>query len=209
MMCDNNNKATVSGTIVSEPIYSHESYGKEFYQMYISVLRDSGTPDIVPVIIPESFLLESGEKYTSRQCKIKGRFQSYNKKDESGRSHLELYFFARQVDFYKKTLPMYEQINNLFVDGFICKEPIYRKTPLGREIAEIMVAVNRPYGKSDYIPCIAWGSNARLASNFKIGTQIRVGGRIQSRRYQKIYDDDFIQIKTAYEISIKDMEVMR
>lgn len=207
-MCDNNNKATVSGTIVSEPTYNHESFGKKFYQMYISVLRDSGTPDIIPVIIPEFLLLEPGEKYTSRQCKIKGRFQSYNKKNETGRNHLELYLFARRVDFSPEMFPMREQINNLFVDGFVCKEPIYRRTPLGREITDIIVAVNRPYGKSDYIPCIAWGSNARLAYNFKVGAKIRIGGRIQSRRYQKTYDDDFIQIKTAYEISIKDMEVM-
>lgn len=207
-MCDNNNKATVSGTIVSEPEYDHKFKRINLYRMYVGITRDSGAVDVISVIIPEHLLLKTDEKYELRHCKIKGRFQSYNKKDENGISHLELYLFARKVDFSEKSLPMCEQINNLFIDGFVCKEPIYRRTPLGREITDIMVAVNRPYGKSDYIPCIAWGSNARLASNFKVGDKIRIGGRIQSRRYQKTHDDDFIQIKTAYEISIKDMEVM-
>lgn len=205
-MHEGNNKATVSGTIVSEPTYNHDAFGERFYQIFISILRDSGTADIIPVIISEYLLLGPDKKYTSRRCKVKGRFQSYNKKDESG-NHLVLYLFARQVDFSEESLPLCDKINNLFVDGFICNKPIYRETPLGREITDIMIAVNRPYGKLDYIPCIAWWRNARRASKLEIGTQIRISGRMQSRMYQKVIEDS-VQSKVAYEVSIGSLEVI-
>ena len=200
-----NNQAEVCGTIESDFVFSHEVFGEGFYVTHVSVKRDSGICDIIPVTVSER-LIDVNQDYTGEMVCITGQFRSYNKHEEE-RSHLVLYVFAREITFvgyeYDET-----RSNQIFLDGFICKNPTYRKTPLGREVTDLLLAVNRPYGKADYIPCICWGRNARFASGFNVGEHLRAIGRIQSREYIKKATDEEFETRIAYEVSISKMEVI-
>ena len=171
--------------------------------MDILVKRLSDSEDRIPVMVSER-LIDITQDYVGEYIEIHGQFRSYNRHEEK-RNRLVLSVFAREVKFVgeeEETVP----VNQIFLDGYICKVPVYRKTPLGREIADLLLAVNRPYGKSDYIPCICWGRNARYADGFGVGEHVQLWGRIQSREYQKQVGDEEYETRVAYEISVSKLE---
>lgn len=202
-----NNRVQVMGEIVSRLSYSHETYGERFYMMDISVCRTSGTKDYIPIMVSERLMDVTGDHIGKLIC-VEGQFRSYNRHEER-RKRLVLSVFAREAGFVDGTgMEGGGETNQVFLDGYICKEPTYRKTPLGREIADVLLAVNRPYGKSDYIPCICWGRNARYANNFKVGERCAVWGRIQSREYMKKLDDENVERRVAFEVSVSKLELI-
>ena len=202
-----NNKVTLSGEIVSDFEFDHECYGEKFYTAMLASERTSGYRDIIPAMVSER-LIDVKADWMGRFVRVSGQFQSYNK-HEGERNRLILSVFVREFEEYE--LPeLIEEENHISLDGFICKQPIYRKTPLGREIADILIAVNRPYGKSDYIPCIAWGRNARFAGGLEVGTRLQIFGRIQSRIYHKKMENGEPEPieRTAYEVSVSKLMVV-
>ncbi|KGM97279.1 single-stranded DNA-binding protein [Clostridium novyi A str. 4552] len=196
-----NNKIYLEGTCVSNLEFSHEMYGEGFYTFKISVNRLSDVKDVLPVTISERLLTEIEIK-EGEDLIIEGQLRSYNKFIE-GSNRLILTVFARDV---QPCIEKSKNPNQIFLDGYICKEPIYRTTPFGREIADILLAVNRPYNKSDYIPTISWGRNSRFCKTLNVGDNIRVWGRLQSRKYQKKMGEEEVITKTAYEVSISKLE---
>ena len=198
-----NNKVSVIGEVVSEFTFSHEVFGEGFYIADLAVSRLSDQVDVIPLMISER-LLDVSKDYRGMTMEAIGQFRSYNR-HEGAKNRLVLSVFVREIHFLEEFTD-YTKTNQIFLEGYICKEPIYRKTPLGREIADLLLAVNRPYGKSDYIPCICWGRNARFAGKFEVGTHIHLWGRIQSRTYQKRLDNDVVEKRTAYEISVSKIE---
>lgn len=200
-----NNKVEIIGEIVSEFTYSHEVFGEGFYMVNVSVSRLSELNDIIPLMVSER-LVDVTENCIGSLVEISGQFRSYNR-HEVNKNKLVLSIFVREWNFVDDN-PEAGKTNQIFLDGYICKTPIYRTTPLGREIADLLVAVNRPYGKSDYIPCIAWGRNARFASTFEVGGKILIWGRVQSREYIKKIGEDEIETHTAYEVSVSKLEYM-
>ena len=200
-----NNQVSVMGTIVSDFTYSHEIFGEGFYMVDVKVKRLSDSYDIIPVMVSER-LLDTEMDYRGMYICVNGQFRSYNRHEEK-KNKLILSVFAREVDFLDE---MEDGIrsNQVYLDGYICKEPIYRKTPLGREIADVLLAVNRPYGKSDYIPCICWGRNARYASSFQVGERCVLWGRIQSREYMKRIDEENSEKRVAFEVSVSKLELV-
>ena len=201
-----NNRVCIIGEIVSEFTFSHEVFGEGFYIANVSVNRLSDMVDVIPLMISER-LIDVTKDYRGMKIEVAGQFRSYNR-HEGTKNKLVLSIFVRELRFLEDDEMPEEQSksNQIFLDGYICKPPVYRKTPLGREIADILIAVNRPYGKSDYIPCIAWGRNARYAAGFKIGEHIRIWGRVQSREYTKKLDEDTQIKRTAYEVSVSKIE---
>lgn len=192
-----NNRVSIRGEIVSGFTFSHEVFGKGFYMVYVAVSRLSEQRDIIPLMISES-LIDVHKDYTGHTVECTGQLRSHNQR-EGLRNRLLLSIFVREVYL---TLPGDAVKNNqIFLDGYICKPPIYRKTPLEKEITEILLAVNRSYGKSDYIPCICWGHYARHASDLEIGDRVKIWGRIQSREYIKKLSDTEHEKRTAYEVS--------
>ncbi len=198
-----NNQVSIVGEVVSEFTFSHEIFGEGFYMVDISVKRLSESEDYIPVMISER-LVDVSEDLTGQIVRVAGQFRSYNRHEEK-KNKLVLSVFAREWEFVDEEVEN-AKTNLIFLDGFICKPPIYRKTPLGREIADLLIAVNRPYGKSDYIPCICWGRNARFASGFEVGGHTQVWGRIQSREYMKKLDEDESERRVAYEVSVSKLE---
>ena len=198
-----NNRVTVIGTIVSDFTFSHAVFGEGFYLVDLSVSRLSEQADVIPLMVSER-LMDVTREYRGCTIEADGQFRSYNR-HEGVKNRLVLSVFVREVQFLEEFTD-YTKTNQIFLDGYICKEPIYRKTPLGREIADLLVAVNRPYGKSDYIPCIAWGRNARFASGFSVGTRIQIWGRVQSREYTKKLSETECEKRTAYEVSVSKLE---
>jgi single-stranded DNA-binding protein len=199
-----NNVVTISGKIVSEVEYSHEVYGEGFYSFYLDVPRLSDSSDKISVTFSER-LVQKSKLQIGTLLEIEGQFRSYNSyKSESNK--LVLTVFAREIIFADEEKRI-KNPNQIYLNGYICKNPIYRMTPFGREITDILVAVNRPYNKSDYIPCIAWGRNARYSQNLTIGDNIKIWGRIQSREYQKKLESGEAISKTAYEVSVSKMEI--
>ena len=205
-----NNHVTIAGQVVSDFRYSHEVYGENFYVVDIEVCRLSGSSDTIPVMVSER-LLDVGRNLQGLYLMAQGQFRSYNRHEEN-HNRLVLSVFAREVQISETALPEWEtehqNPNAIFLDGYVCKAPVYRKTPLGREIADVLLAVNRPYGKSDYIPCICWGRNARFAGRLSVGEHIALWGRIQSREYQKRIGNDQVVSKVAYEVSVSKMECL-
>ena len=193
------------GEIVSDFVFSHEIFGEGFYIVDVNVPRLSDSSDIIPLMVSER-LLNVDEDYKGLNIMVQGQFRSYNRHEER-KNRLVLSVFAREIEFVDET-PESSKTNQIYLDGYICKEPVYRKTPLGREIADLLLAVNRPYGKSDYIPCICWGRNARFASNFTVGTRCEIWGRIQSREYMKRLTEDDAEKRIAYEVSVSKLELM-
>lgn len=200
-----NNQVTVMGEVVSGFSYSHEIFGEGFYMVDVKVQRLSESYDIIPVMVSER-LLDVSADYTGSLLCVNGQFRSYNRHEER-KNRLVLSVFAREVEFISEVGES-SKTNQIYLDGYICKEPIYRKTPLGREIADLLLAVNRPYGKSDYIPCICWGRNARYANHFKVGERCAVWGRIQSREYMKKLDEEHVEKRVAFEVSVSKLELM-
>ncbi|MDR2044997.1 MAG: single-stranded DNA-binding protein [Clostridium sp.] len=200
-----NNQVTVMGEIIDDFSYSHEIFGEGFYMMDVKVQRLSESIDIIPVMVSER-LLDVSASYKGLFICVNGQFRSYNRHEER-KNRLVLSVFAREIEFVDEIEESVKS-NQIFLDGYVCKEPIYRKTPLGREIADILLAVNRPYGKSDYIPCICWGRNARFAGNFKVGDRCNVWGRIQSREYMKKLSDESAERRVAFEVSVSKLEVL-
>ena len=200
-----NNQVVVMGEIVSDFAFSHEIFGEGFYMVDVNVPRLSDSSDVIPLMVSER-LLDVQEDYKGLNVMVQGQFRSYNRHEER-KNRLVLSVFAREIEFVDET-PESSKTNQIYLDGYICKEPIYRKTPLGREIADLLLAVNRPYGKSDYIPCICWGRNARFASNFSVGTRCEIWGRIQSREYMKRISDDDAEKRVAYEVSVSKLELV-
>ena len=193
---EKNNKVFVFGEIVSDAAFSHEVYGEGFYEFFVRVMRLSGQADILPITISER-LIQDGMLAKGKNICAVGQFRSYNKL-ENGKSRLMLTVFVREL---LAELPD-KNPNTILLSGYICKPPVYRTTPFNREIADVLVAVNRAYNKSDYIPCIAWGRNARFVRNLTVGDKIAISGRIQSREYQKKFSETDIRTMTAYEVSV-------
>lgn len=200
-----NNKVTVGGKVVGGFTYSHEMHGEKFYLVNILLRRLRGTYDVIPVMVSDR-LVDVEKDYADCNILVTGQFRSYNK-HEGDKNRLLLSVFAREISFNEKIIEEHN-LNDISLDGYICKAPIYRKTPLGREIADVMLAVNRPYGKSDYIPCICWGRNARFAGQFEVGTHVRVSGRIQNREYQNKLEDGTVETRTTYEVSASKIELV-
>ena len=194
----------LEGTVCSSLTVSHEIYGEVFYKFDFKVPRLSDCSDIIIITVSErilnSFSIQPGD-----MLQIEGQYRSYNNYSGEG-SKLILTVFAKNI------YPMTENFsspNSIYLNGYICKMPTYRTTPFGREIADILLAVNRHYGKSDYIPCIAWGRNAKFCAGLEVGTNLKIWGRIQSRIYKKKVDDDTYEEKTAYEVSISKLEIIK
>lgn len=208
-----NNKLTLVGKVVSEKRFSHEIYGEKFYLFDIEIPRLSEISDIIPVTISERLIDDEKLKIGVRIL-IKGQFRSYNSY-ENEKNKLILTVFAKDVIFEaelteeeKEDIKKQQLSNEVVLIGYICKKPVYRQTPFGREIADILIAVNRAYNKSDYIPAIAWGRTARFCQNMEPGTEVKVIGRVQSRQYEKKYEDGTVENKIAYELSIGSLEVI-
>ena len=207
-----NNHLVLVGKVTSDKKFSHEIYGEKFYIFDLEVPRLSGNSDIIPITISER-LLEKEDLEIDKKIIVEGQFRSYNSY-QNERNKLVLTVFAKDVKFIEN---QDEEIqaskdfvsNEVTLNGYICKKPIYRQTPFGREIADLLLAVNRAYNKSDYIPCIAWGRNARFCENIEVGTEVKVVGRVQSRTYEKKYEDGTSETKVAYEVSISSLEIVK
>jgi single-stranded DNA-binding protein len=189
------NQVKLVGRIASLFTFSHTLYGEDFYNVTLCVRRDSGNADMIPLIVSDR-LIDVSKNLVACYMYVAGEFRSYNQHD-TDKSRLKLYVFVNSIEAAEPT-----NINDVFLEGYICKQPIYRHTPLGREIADVMLAVNRGYNKSDYIPCILWGRNAYYIKSLTTGDRIRVAGRIQSRKYLKNGES-----KEAYELSVNLLEV--
>lgn len=199
-----NNQAQVTGVIADEFVFNHEIYSEKFYTFTLNIPRLSGTDDSVRIMVSERLLSDEAFK-KGDTVDIEGQFRSYNSYEDNGENRLVLTVFAK--DIKKCDCDKSHNPNTLYLNGYICKSPVYRTTPFGREITDLLVAVNRSYNKSDYIPVIAWGRNARYAKNLNVGDNVKVWGRIQSRKYQKRISEDEIITKTAYEVSVNRMEL--
>ena len=208
-----NNYLTLVGKVTGEKKFSHEIYGERFYIFNLSIPRLSGNSDIIPITVSER-LIKEDTLQEGNKLLIKGQFRSYNSY-ENEKNRLILTVFAKDImeveeneeeenDIVRKDIVT----NEVVLVGYICKKPIYRQTPFGREIADLLLAVNRAYNKSDYIPCIAWGRNARFCQNLEVGTQVKVVGRVQSRTYEKKHEDGSVETRVAYEVSIGSLEVV-
>ena len=192
-----NNKVYLCGEIATEPVFSHEIYGEGFYDTVLRVKRLSMQEDMIPITISERLINEKN-LVVGTSLALRGQFRSYNKLVD-GKSKLMLTVFVREI------VPEDENLNSNVIEltGYICKEPIYRTTPFKREICDLLLAVNRAYNKSDYLPCIAWGRSARFISQVSVGEKLFIVGRIQSRPYQKKLETGEVETRVAYEVSIR------
>ncbi|MFR5832748.1 MAG: single-stranded DNA-binding protein [Acutalibacteraceae bacterium] len=195
-----NNRAYIAGKVLSAPVFSHEVMGERFYDFVLGVRRLSEQEDEIPVTVSDRLFLSEDELAVGTTVAVEGQLRSYNKIVD-GKSKLVLRIFAREL-----CEPSGEAPNVIELEGYVCKTPVYRTTPFKREICDLLLAVNRAYNKSDYIPAIAWGRNARYADEFKVGDRVSVVGRIQSRVYQKTLEDGTVENRTAYEVSVSKME---
>lgn len=197
-----NNRVKLVGKIISDMEFNHEVFGEKFYSAMLFTERTSGNADMIPLLISEKlFTGNINGEYVS----VRGEFRSYNRHTE-GKTSLQLNVFVQEMRILDGEYSDFA--NGIELAGYICRESVYRKTPLGREIADLLLAVNRPYGKSDYIPCICWGRNAVCVSKLALGTRIEIAGRIQSRKYQKRISDEETETRTAYEVSVSKIEVV-
>lgn len=208
-----NNHLILVGKVTSEKKFSHEIYGESFYIFDVEVPRLSDVTDIIPVTISERLINDEKMKIGSKVL-IKGQFRSYNSYVNE-KNKLILTVFAKDIKYEDELQKLQEEeyrkedpSNEVELIGYICKKPIYRQTPFGREIADVLLAVNRAYNKSDYIPAIAWGRTARFCQNIETGTEVKVIGRVQSRQYEKKYEDGSSEVKVAYEVSVASLEVI-
>ena len=209
-----NNYLTLVGKVTGEKKFSHEIYGEKFYVFNLEIARLSGNADIIPITVSERIITDE-MLIQGKQLLVKGQFRSYNSYDNE-KNRLILTVFAKDVveveenneeeenEMVKKDMVT----NEVVLVGYICKKPIYRQTPFGREIADVLLAVNRAYNKSDYIPTIAWGRNARFCQNLEVGTKVKLVGRVQSRMYEKKHEDGTVENRVAYEVSIGSLEIV-
>ncbi len=209
-----NNYLTLVGKVTGEKKFSHEIYGERFYIFNLTIPRLSGNADIIPITVSERLIKEETLN-EGKKLLVKGQFRSYNSY-ENEKNRLILTVFAKDIVELEENDQEEENemvrkdtiTNEVVLVGFICKKPIYRQTPFGREISDLLLAVNRAYNKSDYIPCIAWGRNARFCQNLEVGSQVKVVGRVQSRTYEKKHEDGTIENRVAYEVSVGSLEVI-
>ena len=209
-----NNYLTLVGKVTGEKRFSHEIYGESFYVFNLSIPRLSGNSDIIPITVSER-LIKEDTLQEGKKLLVKGQFRSYNSY-ENEKNRLILTVFAKDImevedveEDEKNEMVKKDTITNeVVLIGYICKKPIYRQTPFGREISDILLAVNRAYNKSDYIPCIAWGRNARFCQNLEVGSQVKIVGRVQSRMYEKKHEDGTVENRVAYEVSVGSLEVI-
>lgn len=203
MLKNENNEVKVSGIIKGNFEFSHEVCGEKFYRGHIQANRASGFVDEVPILISER-IINVNDSWNSRRVRVSGQFRSYNQHIDD-KAKVVLNVFVEEIEEIEE---MAADENEIELIGFVCKAPTYRKTPLGREISDLLIAVNRPYGRSDYIPCVAWGRNARYTHSFELGKKIHISGRVQSREYTKKLNENESEIRTAYEVSIGMLEVI-
>ncbi len=199
-----NNQAEMIGFVEDEPVFNHKLFGENFYVFTLRIPRLSGINDYIKIMASDR-LMTDFDIEVGKEIEVTGQFRSYNSY-QSGENRLILTVFAKDLK-----IPEYDEgknPNSLYLNGFVCKEPIYRTTPFGREITDILLAVNRTYNKSDYIPIIAWGRNARYCRSFRVGDRLKIWGRIQSREYQKKLSEEETVTKTAYEVSISKLELV-
>lgn len=197
------NTVSLVGEVVSEFTFSHEVFGEGFYFIELAVDRESNTTDYIPILVSER-LMDVKEDIKGKLLYVSGQYRSFNK-HEGTNNKLVLSVFAREIELLDSI--DYKHINNVYLEGTVCKEPNYRKTPLGREITDLIIAVNRGYGKSDYIPCICWGRTARFVSTFEVGVKAKIYGRVQSRNYIKKISENECEERVAYEISVSRVEL--
>lgn len=204
-MKERDNNITVFGLVAEEPAFNHEANGEDFYKTFITVRRTSGAFDTLPVVISDR-IIDMKEIKVGDCVMITGQVRSHNL-HIGEKSKLELFIFTEIIEVYENEVePPFD--NDVVLRGFICKEPIYRVTPLGREITDVLIAVNRAYGKSDYIPCIVWGRTAKFVGHLPVGTHIEMTGRFQSRPYAKKISEDEIENRVAYEVSVGRVEII-
>ena len=209
-----NNYLTLVGKVTGEKKFSHEIYGESFYVFNLEIPRLSGNSDIIPITVSER-LIKEDTLNEGKKLLIKGQFRSYNSY-ENEKNRLILTVFAKDIveveekeEEQENEMVIKDTITNeVVLVGYICKKPIYRQTPFGREISDLLLAVNRAYNKSDYIPCIAWGRNARFCQELEVGTEVKVVGRVQSRNYEKKHEDGTVETRVAYEVSVGSLEVI-
>lgn len=209
-----NNYLTLVGKVTGEKRFSHEIYGERFYVFNLEIPRLSGNSDIIPITVSERLIKEETLQ-EGHQLLVKGQFRSYNSY-ENNKNRLILTVFAKDIieveekeeDEENEMVKKDTITNEVVLVGYICKKPIYRQTPFGREISDILLAVNRAYNKSDYIPCIAWGRNARFCQDIEVGAQVKIVGRVQSRQYEKKHEDGTVETRVAYEVSVGSLEVI-
>ena len=209
-----NNYLTLVGKVTGEKKFSHEIYGESFYVFNLEIPRLSGNSDIIPITVSER-LIKEDTLMDGKKLLVKGQFRSYNSY-ENEKNRLILTVFAKDIIEVEENNEEEENemvkkdtiTNEVVLVGYICKKPIYRQTPFGREISDLLLAVNRAYNKSDYIPCIAWGRNARFCQNLEVGTEVKVVGRVQSRNYEKKHEDGTVETRVAYEVSVGSLEVI-
>lgn len=201
------NRVYLRGEIISGFTFSHRSFGESFYVAQMEISRLSETVDTIPIMVSGK-LIDTKKDFTGSTVKVSGQFRSYNKHQDD-KTSLELYVFVKTIRIYDGApLPDGKNNNSVFLDGHICKSPVYRTTPFGREITDIILSTSRSFGKLDYIPCIAWGRYAEQAAGFDVGTRIRIRGRIQSRNYQKKISETETEIMTALEVSAGKLQVV-
>ena len=207
-----NNYLTLVGKVTGERKFSHEIYGEKFYIFNLEIPRLSGNSDIIPITVSER-LIKEDTLNEGKKLLIKGQFRSYNSY-ENEKNRLILTVFAKDITEVEENNEEENEMtrkdtitNEVVLVGYICKKPIYRQTPFGREISDLLLAVNRAYNKSDYIPCIAWGRNARFCQNLEVGTEVKIVGRVQSRNYEKKHEDGTVETRVAYEVSVGSLEV--
>lgn len=201
-MREENNQVKVVGEVTGDFIFSHEVWGERFYTGFLKVPRFSGDSDIIPVMVSDR-LIDVTANWSGCYLSIEGQFRSFNRKLPDGRSKLELHVHAVDAEVFSDMDIRSADMNRITLDGYLCKEPVFRVTPLGRQITDLIVAANRSYGKSDYIPCICWGRNAKYAAKFCVGDHCTLTGRIQSRVYHKTLEDGSIEERTAWEVSVQ------
>ena len=207
-MRENNNIVSLIGKITSGFTFSHESNGEKFYMVDIEIQRLSDTVDVIPMMISDR-LIDVTADFIGCMVRVGGQFRSYNEGKE-GQKHLRLYVFVTDISLSDELAALEDltKANSIYLSGYVCKNPIHRKTPFGRYITDVLIAVNRSFGKTDYIPIICWGRNAAYASKFQVGTRICVGGRIQSRGFAKRLDNGEFENRVAYEVSVRNVEVL-
>lgn len=203
MLKNENNEVKVSGIVKGNFEFSHEVCGEKFYRGHIQANRASGFVDEVPILISER-IINVNDSWNGRRVRVSGQFRSYNQHIDD-KAKVILNVFVEEIEEIEE---MASDENEIEMIGFVCKAPTYRKTPLGREISDLLIAVNRQYGQSDYIPCVAWGRNARYTHSFELGKKIHISGRVQSREYTKKLSENESEIRTAYEVSIGMLEVI-
>ena len=200
-----NNHLTLKGKVVTEKKVSHEIYGETFYIFNLEVVRLSTSTDIIPITVSERLITDL-ELTIGKEVYVEGQFRSYNNY-ENEKNKIILTVFAKEIRETSEE-DAEASSNEVELVGYVCKKPIYRQTPFGREIADVLLAVNRAYNKSDYIPCIAWGRNARFCQNIEVGTEVKLIGRVQSRTYEKKFEDGTTETRIAYEVSVSSMEIL-